>query len=137
MKGSWEADLDGDGASDTVVEYRSIAGGSSVVETLFPLTDDEMVTVYHMDGAQLMCTHYCAAGNQPRLHAKAATQENDKSERVEFVFKDITNLATPQSLYMNSVTFVFAADGTVQSTWSSIADGKPGHSAVFRMKRKA
>ena len=72
-----------------------------------------------MIGAQLLCTHCCAAGNQPRLQAKAATKESDGSERVEFVTKDITNLAT------------------VQSNWTSTEDEKPRHNPVFRMKRKA
>jgi hypothetical protein len=69
--------------------------------------------------AQLLCTHYCASGNQARLQAKAATKESDGSERVESVMKDITNLAT------------------VQSNWTSTEDEKLRHNLVFRMKRKA
>lgn len=90
-----------------------------------------------MIGAQLLCTYYCASGNQARLQAKAATKESDGSEREESVMKDITNLATMQSMYMNGVTFTFAPDGTVQSNWTSTEDEKPRHNPVFRMKRKA
>jgi hypothetical protein len=33
---------------------------------------DEMVTVYHADGPDLVLTHYCLEGNQPRMRAKGA-----------------------------------------------------------------
>src|SRR5262249_22552816 len=39
--------------------YKVTAGGSAVVETLFPGTDHEMITVIHRDGDDLLLTHYC------------------------------------------------------------------------------
>ena len=131
MKGTWDADIDGDGKSDTAVEYRIVGAGSAVVETLFGGTEHEMVTVYHMNGAQLMCTHYCAAGNQPRLVASRIEKDT-----VAFEMKDITNLADPKAMHMHAATFTFNADGTMLSVWQSMADGKPGHTAEFRMKRR-
>ena len=38
--------------------YKVTAGGSAVVETLFPGTEHEMVTVIQPDGADLVLTHY-------------------------------------------------------------------------------
>lgn len=131
LKGTWDADIDGDGKPDTTVEYRVVGAGSAVVETLFGGTEHEMVTVYHMNGTQLMCTHYCAAGNQPRLVASRIDKDS-----VAFEMKDITNLADPKAMHMHAATFRFNADGTVQSVWQSTADGKPGHTAEFRMKRR-
>ena len=46
---------------------RTTGGGSAVTETLFPGTAHEMMSVYHMDGDDLVLTHYCAGGNQPRM----------------------------------------------------------------------
>lgn len=132
LKGTWDADMDGDGKNDTAVEYRVIAGGSVVAETLFPGTEHEMITMYHMNGKELMCTHYCAAQNQPRLTATTISKDS-----VAFTFKDATNLPDLKGMHMNAVTFTFAADGTMQSHWTSVEDGKPGHSADFRMKRCA
>ncbi len=136
LKGTWEADMDGDSTFETTVEYSVIAAGSAVAEKLFPGTEHEMITMYHMNGTELMCTHYCAAGNQPRL--KGATVEGtDGAATVTFTMKDITNLATPEAMYMNGVTFTFAKDRTVTSVWTSTQAGKPGHEATFRMKRRA
>jgi len=132
MKGSWDADIDGDGKPDMTVDYRIVGTGSAVVETIFGGTDHEMVTVYHMNGKELMCTHYCAAGNQPRLVATKVEKES-----VAFEMKDITNLADPKAMHMNAATFTFNADGTVRSVWRSTADGKPGHVAEFAMKRRS
>jgi hypothetical protein len=131
LKGTWDADIDGDGAPDGTVEYRVIGAGSAVAETLFAGTEHEMVTVYHMNGADLMCTHYCAAGNQPRL--KATRIEKDS---VAFAMIDITNLTDPKGMHMNAAVFTFNADGTVRSVWQSVADGKPGHTADFRLTRR-
>ncbi|MEY3026993.1 MAG: hypothetical protein RLZZ238_1890 [Planctomycetota bacterium] len=132
LRGTWDADLDGDGTPDTTVEYRVVGAGSAVVETLFGGTDHEMVTVYHMDGADLMCTHYCAAGNQPRLKAVKVADD-----AIVFEMKDITNLVDPKAMHMHAATFTFGGDGTVRAVWRSQADGKPGHTADFRMKRRA
>ncbi len=51
--------------------YHLTAGGNAVVETVFPGEEMEMVTVYHRDGDQLMLTHYCHLGNQPRMRTKS------------------------------------------------------------------
>ena len=136
LKGAWDADIDADGKSDGTVEYRVVGAGSAVVETLFAGTEHEMVTVYHMDGATLMCTHYCAAGNQPRLTAVKIEADNAGICTVVFEMKDVTNLTDPKAMHMHAATFTFAADGTVRSVWRSQADGKPGHTADFRLTRR-
>src|SRR5688572_4688296 len=71
LEGEW-IDVDGVfGKKGAVaVTYRVTAGGKTVVET-FPInTPGEMVTVYHMDGNDLVLTHYCSGGNQPRMRSK-------------------------------------------------------------------
>jgi len=132
LKGAWDADIDGDAKPDTTIEYRVVGAGSAVVETLFGGTDHEMVTVYHMNGKELMCTHYCAAGNQPRLVATKISKD-----AVVFAMKDITNLVDEKAMHMHAATFTFNDDGTVRAVWQSTSDGKPGHTADFRMTRRS
>ena len=70
LEGSWyEADENGDATEVKMSEYRVTAGGSVVIETLFPGQDHEMVSMYYMEGEDLMLTHYCVLGNHPKLKA--------------------------------------------------------------------
>ena len=57
-----------------MAEYRVTASGTAVVETLFPGSDHEMVSVYTKDkkSGDLLMTHYCGLGNQPRSAARSA-----------------------------------------------------------------
>jgi len=116
---------------DTRVVYQVVGAGSVVMETLFPGTPHEMVTMYHMDGKELILTHYCAAGNQPTLRAAPMTD----AKTLSFDFVRGTNMK-PSDMHMHSVTFTFADDDHLKSVWTSQADGKPGDRAVFELARK-
>lgn len=57
------------------VTFRTIAGGSTVVESSFNAHPDEtMLTLFAMDGERLRLTHYCVAKNQPRMEEIRLTQ---------------------------------------------------------------
>lgn len=61
---------------DSIFEFRVTAGGHAVEEREMAGTPMEMLTVYNMDGNDLVATHFCMLGNQP--HMVAAKQvEND------------------------------------------------------------
>ena len=49
--------------------WSVMAGGSAVMERIFVGTEEEMLTVYHVDGKKLVATHYCLMMNAPRLKA--------------------------------------------------------------------
>jgi len=118
-------------SEDTRVIYQIIGAGSTVMETLFPGTPHQMVTMYHMDGVDLILTHYCAAGNQPTL--LAAPMSDGKT--LSFEFQRGTNMK-PSDTHMHSVIFTFADDDHLKSVWTSQTSGKPGDRAVFELARK-
>ena len=66
LAGTWNNKVSGhhehEHANDTKVIYRLTGAGSALVETDFPESDHEMVSVYHLDGDDLRLTHYCADG---------------------------------------------------------------------------
>ena len=101
LAGNWvRVGENGQPSEQVVSTYRVTAAGSAVEEVLFPGTDHEMVTMYHQDGDNLLLTHYCAAGNQPRMKARNGTNPGE----LVFEFMDATNLRSPADPHMHAGT---------------------------------
>lgn len=108
------------------VSYRLLAGGSALVEhwTLSPTRDS--MTIYHLDGAQLMATHYCPLGNQPRLRL----QRPASMQELRFEFFDATNLPDPAAAHQQSFFLRFqGADSFVRGE-TYVEKGKPDSETV-------
>jgi hypothetical protein len=97
LAGTWEGTFEWSGArtgsGKARATYEVTGNGSAVVEHLF-MNDQKvasMTSAYHLDGADLRMTHYCAAGNQPRLKA---TRIAEGESGAQFSFVDATNLAS-------------------------------------------
>ncbi len=107
---------------EEVLTFKTIAGGSVVVETSFDAHPNEtMMTMYHLDGDRLMLTHYCVARNQPRL---VATSFSDGGKTVTFTFIDGGNLASRDRGHMDKAVFRFVDDNHATSQWTWYQDGK-------------
>lgn len=117
------------------IRYRVTGGGSAVEETMAPGTEFEMVTLYHLDGGRLMLTHYCAAGNQPRMVARPAAAGGEHAT-IRFDFLDATNLASSMVGHMHQVEIEFDGANHMESRWTYFKDGKPGEQAHFDLARK-
>src|SRR6516165_12136525 len=77
LVGTWVvAGKDGKPTDQVVSVVKLTAGGSAVAETLFPGQQMEMMSVYHMDGPDLVMTHYCMLGNQPKMKADPKSPKN-------------------------------------------------------------
>jgi hypothetical protein len=133
LAGEWIAAEDGDMVKkgDLVARYAVTASGTAVVETVFPGTKHEMTTVYHADGPDLVLTHYCMGGNQPRMRAKAA-----QGPRFDFAYDGGTNIDPQRDRHMHSATFDLAAPDEIRSEWNEIAGGKTVFVARMHLVRK-
>jgi hypothetical protein len=132
LAGTWTGKAgEGEKAFDATVEYRVTANGTAVMETLFAGTPHEMVTVYHLDGDELLLTHYCAAGNQPTMRAAPSSDPRTLS----FDFVRGTNMK-PGEMHMHSAKLVMVDDAHLESEWVSWKDGKPSDTAKFALTRK-
>ncbi len=56
-------------------EYEVTAGGSAVLERIFPGTPNEMISVYYDDNGKLAMTHYCIMRNRPNLKLVGSTDD--------------------------------------------------------------
>jgi hypothetical protein len=104
--------------------YKTIAGGSAVMHTSFEAHPGQtMLTVFHLDGGDLMLTHYCVAKNAPRMRA---TQISDDGRQVTFTFVDGANLPTRDKGHMDKAVYRFSDDdaGKFTTRWTWYQDGQ-------------
>jgi hypothetical protein len=133
LAGDWvEIGEDGKPTGKVVSTYRVTAGGSAVEETLFGGTPHEMITLYHLDGDDLVLTHYCVAGNQPRMKAEKQTDPN----KLVFNCDGGTNLKSENDEHMHHATLVFKDENHIQSEWLEYKDGKQVMNASLNLVRK-
>ena len=103
LAGEWES-KDEKGTVLTKTTFEVVAAGASVMETMQFPDGRSMITVYHHDGDRLMLTHFCMAGNQPRLVAKDTGPD---AKELKFTFLDATNLRSPDESHLSGVAFAF------------------------------
>jgi hypothetical protein len=107
------------------IELRLIAGDSVLLETS-RFTDDPagknaMATAIQMDGKALLLTHYCEAGNTPRLQATAF---EDGGKTLTFTFHDGVNLASRDRGHMDKVVMHLIDDNHFRARWTWYQDAK-------------
>ena len=105
---------------------------AAVVETIFPGQAHEMVTVYHVDGPDLVLTHYCMEGNQPRMRAKAA-----QGPRFDFAYDGGANIDPRRDRHMHSASLALLGADEIRTEWTELAEGKPVLVVKSHLVRKA
>jgi hypothetical protein len=133
LQGEWVAAEDGPMSKKgtLVARYAVTASGSAVVETIFPGSAHEMLTVYTADGADVVLTHYCMEGNQPRMRAKAPA-----GGRVEFAFDGGPNIDPRKDRHMHSAWFEFVGEDELRNEWTEHDGGKPVLVVPASLRRK-
>jgi hypothetical protein len=112
LEGSWD-----EAEYGRVVTYGLTGKGSALIEEF--VGDPPMASVYHLDGDDLRLTHYCNAGNQPRMVAAHYT-----SDTLKFDFVDVTNLSAPHAYHTRELTIRFQDDDHVVLNFVGLKDGK-------------
>ena len=113
------------------VSFRVTAGGSALMSEIDG-QGEEMISMIHFDGAnRLLLTHYCSAGNQPRMQATASPD----GKTITFNFRDATNLDSPQSGHMDHVVIAMLDPNHHTEEWTFADHGKE-MKQVFDLTRK-
>lgn len=111
------------------VTYELWSGGHSLVEVRRPVGEPDMVTVFHRDGDRVLLTHYCSAGNQPRMVMKPSSSVN----QIAFEFLDLTN-PDAHAGYMTGLRYAFKDADHVAQTWVWQEAGND-HETAFELTR--
>jgi len=133
LAGTWEGTArKGDEAVSATVRYDVTAGGTLLVQCLFPGSPSEMLTVYHLDGNDLVLTHYDATGNQPRMRFDAA---ESAPNLYTFRFNGGTNIGK-STKHVHAGTIHFVNANEIKAEWAVYAGSKKVGTSVFEMKRQ-
>ena len=131
LAGTWvAADKDGNPTEEVLSIIKVTAGGSVVHETLFPGQPQEMISIYTADGQDLILTHYCVLGNQPRMKA------NPKSESNQIVFHFVggTNLDVAKDKHMHEATLTIVSDDRIEIKGTGWENGAPAQGMCCGLK---
>jgi hypothetical protein len=104
-----------DGMGEVRISYRLVSNGTTLMETMDSGHDTSMITMYHVDGSRILATHYCAAGNQPRMAAAGLSPDG---RTLTFRFVDASNVG-PDSEVMQGLVVTFDGPGRLQQAWTS------------------
>ena len=131
LVGTWvNADKDGKPTDEVVSVIKLTSGGSAVHETLFPGQPHEMISIYTADGADLVMTHYCMLGNQPRMKASTKSLGN----KINFEFAGGTNLDPKKDKHMHAATLTIVDADHIQVDGIGWENGAPANEMCNGMK---
>jgi hypothetical protein len=132
LVGTWESASPQGGILTNTI--RLVSNGSALEETFQSSEDDQMVTLYTADGDRLALTHYCAAGNQPRMETLAITGD---PKEFDFSFTGITNLMNPNSGHMHHLVIQIADQDHFTEQWTWRENGKDRIHTIHFTRRKS
>ena len=124
LSGRWQGDfLNPETKKPVTMEtrIRVTSHGNSVVHEMKGAGDpdesdkiDHPVTMMYLDGASLILTHYCDAGNRPRMSARLSPD----GRTVDFDFLDVAGPTTHGHMQSARFTFVDSTHHIEQWTWA-------------------
>ncbi len=133
LEGTWvKLDKAGKPTNEVVSKFHSIANGSTIIETEFPGSKHEMVSVYHRDGKDLVMTHYCMLGNQPIFIASAGKKPN----QIVWEFIGGTNLDYKKDQHVHKIVMTFVSKDRLQTVVDFWNKGKVANTMKFELARK-
>ncbi|MHB0972444.1 MAG: hypothetical protein ACYC7A_22450 [Thermoanaerobaculia bacterium] len=130
--GNWKGPMLTEDGPEGAVTYAITAGGSVIEEKLFPGLPHEMITMYHMDGEDLVATHYCSGGNQPKMKFNARTST---PELLVFDFVSVTGLDRPDEAHIHDLKVRLLGPDRIDAEWASVKGDKPEGTKKFFLSR--
>lgn len=123
LRGTWEAVGANDQRATTTFELT--ANGTVLLERYRnPALPDggHMITAYHLDGTDLILTHYCIARNQPTLRAE---RYDAAAGELQFEFLRATNLPAPGAGHMRRAKYRLLDPDHFTTEWEFFEGGRP------------
>src|SRR5438552_18218257 len=115
LAGSWEGSIMG---LSTHITIRVTSSGNAILhEATGPGRPDNPITMFYVDGDRLLLTHYCDAGNRPRMVGKISLD----GKTVEFDFLDVAG--STQYGHMHHAVFTVIDANHHTEDWTYMTPG--------------
>lgn len=112
------------------VSLRTTSSGNAILhEVNAPGMKDDPITMLYLDNDRLLLTHYCDAGNRPRMVAKTSPD----GRTVEFDFLDLSGPTADG--HMDHAVFTFIDAGHHTEDWTYMLPGNKPVVAHFDLTR--
>ena len=131
LAGRWEGSVGAPDGPRSTVEFRVTAAGNMVMETQFPGAPEEMVSIYYLDGDDLVAKHFCAMGNQPEM--KLDPMASSEKE-LHFAFTGGTNLDPATDAHVHGGKIGIEGN-RIEADWTVFSSGKEEGSNRFYLSR--
>jgi len=132
LSGIWEgSESESDNEMNVTLEYKVTAGGSAVIETLFPGTPKEMISIYHDRKGKLFMTHYCMLKNRPVMEFK-----KEDGNRIDLIFSKKSDVNPKKDPHMHALSIEFIDDNHITQKWTLFEKGKEKHVSIFKLTRR-
>jgi hypothetical protein len=115
----------------TQVSFRVTSMGNTLMhEMTMGGRPDDPITMLYLDGDRLLLTHYCDAGNRPRMTGKVSPD----GKTVEFDFLDVAG--STQYGHMHHAVFTFLDANHHIEDWTFMVGDKPVHAHLNLQRTK-
>jgi len=135
LSGSWEGHVTTAPPEPSIegmlmkVSLRTTSMGNALMHEMTGAgRPDDPITMLYLDGDRLLLTHYCDAGNRPRMAGKMSPD----GKTVEFEFLDVAG--STQYGHMHHAVFTFLDANHHIEDWTFMVGDKPVH-AHFDLQR--
>ncbi len=105
-----------------------------VTEVLFPGTDHEMMTLYYVQGSDVLATHYCSMGNRPQF--KLDSSKSSLKELV-FNFDGGSGFDPGKDNYIHDAKLDFGGRDKFDASWAFYSGSEQRGSKDFHLTRVA
>ncbi|WP_323799258.1 hypothetical protein [Parasphingorhabdus sp.] len=128
LVGDWKRE--GTDGSKFHIQFELTAKDSVLIERWVSRGKTHSLTLYHRDKADVVATHYCPQGNQPRMRMTTP----DGASKIRFDFWDATNLVNPTDSHQHSLSFDLSEPGRIKraETYLSSAGEEPSEMVLVR-----
>ncbi len=133
LVGTWQGSRQAlNGQEVITVKYSLTAKGTAVIERLFPDTPKEMVSIYTQDGHEMVMTHYCLLGNQPRMRTSSPVDGNS----ITLSYIDGTGMRSSHDIHMHELTVTFVDGSHMTHEWTLFENGRKKVTHTFAFARQ-